>query len=172
MRVGPPCPGRNCINWGYTTCPAFSTISISHSGQPCLRPWPCLIGWTSALATSMRLIEPARPARWGRSDLVARDPPKRRHTRAKVGGPCPVSASSARSPKRVEATTNYNARDPSRPDVVRAYSRLLRSAHEAHLPVSSTAPAYLAPPLPKGKGQSGRDSQLPHDWTFIRAMWR
>jgi hypothetical protein len=50
----------------------------------------------------MRLIEPARSARWGRSHPGAGDPPKRHHTRAKVGDPYPVPASSARSPKQAE----------------------------------------------------------------------
>jgi hypothetical protein len=62
-----------------------------------------------AMARQMlRLIEPARPARWGRSHPVAWDAPKRHHTRAKVWGPCLVPASSARSPKRAETVRAHH----------------------------------------------------------------
>jgi hypothetical protein len=47
-----------------------------------------------------RLSEQERPARWARDPPVAVDATTRHRTRAKVWGPCPVHASSARSPHR------------------------------------------------------------------------
>jgi hypothetical protein len=57
---------------------------------------------------TLRLLEQARPARWGCDHPVALDDTKRHRTSAKVWGPCTVHDASARSPKRAETVRAHN----------------------------------------------------------------
>ena len=57
---------------------------------------------------TLRLLEQARPARWGRYHPVAVDDTKRHRTSKQVWGTCTFHESSARSPNRAEAVRAHN----------------------------------------------------------------
>ena len=57
---------------------------------------------------TLRLIEQARPARWGLYHQVALDDTKLHRTSAKVWGTCTVHEASARSPNRAETVRAHN----------------------------------------------------------------